>query len=1042
MNIMKDPGFNWAYLYGLSDFWVTMFSDPELFGGLYNATTIQMAKSYSKFLGLTSGISLEQVQVNSSSETELVIITVPFGSEDETTFALDKHITSCEFLTDRPILPNVTLESGVDFDLNQRNFETWEVTFSKPLSEFGFPYRETDGGVEYALWASDCTLDEGFIYSQYAKTIRIDPDISTNIYKDYIRGLYFLFSQGPNLSYMEQGINLALGVPVARSDEVVFLQNFDPQQGTWIVVTDKNSYVLPYGIVPTVSRGDILKAGDSLASVVEIQDFTTSGDWWLDIYIPQSVFPANASGSVASAGSVTYDLMANYLKTHTFLVKIELTPGVATGNFETLKQVIDKVKPSFTLAIYTWAIDFGTEELDSDDDTMSVTPTVIKDDFLGYPNFMDRAKLTVYPDTSPKTTRGTNKWLIRGNYSTDYRNTFNTPLSAKVVAPFHIKTTDYLGTVGPEIGNTTPSFTSQYDVFSGDGATPYFYLKYSPVSMYSVNLYVNGVYQDRSKYYIYDNVLNILTAPATGTNNVEVVYLAAANLVVNSIQLSGDGVSTTYSIPFTILDENQLAIYISGVFVNHVKYSVSGRSVTFLTAPASGTNNIEINIFDTVDNSVPGIYVFSGNGSTTSFNTGRENLRGVDLQAYVNGVYQNKTAYTVNEGIVTFPTAPSSGTNNIEIVQTQDIAPQGMVLYSRKDTYSGNGSRTVFDLQYNPVDDYAMQVFVGGVRQTPQAYTVTGPLNGTLTFVTAPPAESMNVEIVYLSGEGVTYNYTLFSGNGSTTAFTTNFTITDQFGISVYVGGVYQTRDKYSISGNVVTFVTAPVTGTSNIEVVSITSPNYSTNVSYFATDGTTTVFNTGITGVSPQYVDVYYRGVYQNVGTYNYANGVITMFQAPTADTRGLEVVTTNYTAPTFGIVSATPIYNAKEAEIRSKLAAANVTVPTTLPVRFAIYGYTQTAVLDSRAGIPGGVLQGQSYYSPVSDTHTDNLLEVDANGFMPETHRSYYYSNANTGIMLFQKCGDNVDLWTVFVVGTQEQPIYYQLPDEDPLTVALVPV
>lgn len=79
MKPLKDPGFNWAYLYGLSDFWSTIFEDPELFGGLYNATTTQMAKVYSKFLSLTSGLSLEDVQVNSGSEVELLTIVIPYG---------------------------------------------------------------------------------------------------------------------------------------------------------------------------------------------------------------------------------------------------------------------------------------------------------------------------------------------------------------------------------------------------------------------------------------------------------------------------------------------------------------------------------------------------------------------------------------------------------------------------------------------------------------------------------------------------------------------------------------------------------------------------------------------------------------------------------------------------------------------------------------------------------------------------------------------------------------------------------------------------
>jgi hypothetical protein len=59
-----------------------------------------------------------------------------------------------------------------------------------------------------------------------------------------------------------------------------------------------------------------------------------------------------------------------------------------------------------------------------------------------------------------------------------------------------------------------------------------------------------------------------------------------------------------------------------------------------------------------------------------------------------------------------------------------------------------------------------------------------------------------------------------FSGNGSTVAFTLSGDPGTENNTQVFVGGVYQEKDTYSLSGTTLTFSAAPPSGTSNIEVV------------------------------------------------------------------------------------------------------------------------------------------------------------------------------------------------------------------------------
>lgn len=68
-------------------------------------------------------------------------------------------------------------------------------------------------------------------------------------------------------------------------------------------------------------------------------------------------------------------------------------------------------------------------------------------------------------------------------------------------------------------------------------------------------------------------------------------------------------------------------------------------------------------------------------------------------------------------------------------------------------------------------------------------------------------------------GIGVTsYNPDNFTGNGVTTAFTLSTSVANENVISVYINGVYQNKNTFSVSGTTLTFSEAPPT-TSLIEV-------------------------------------------------------------------------------------------------------------------------------------------------------------------------------------------------------------------------------
>jgi hypothetical protein len=77
---------------------------------------------------------------------------------------------------------------------------------------------------------------------------------------------------------------------------------------------------------------------------------------------------------------------------------------------------------------------------------------------------------------------------------------------------------------------------------------------------------------------------------------------------------------------------------------------------------------------NSVQNFTPAVDYFNGNGSTTSFTLSRSVGSVFDVQAFIENVPQNpSTAFTVAGNVITFTSAPPSGTNNIYVRYTSPV---------------------------------------------------------------------------------------------------------------------------------------------------------------------------------------------------------------------------------------------------------------------------------------------------------------------------------------------------------------------------------
>lgn len=296
-----------------------------------------------------------------------------------------------------------------------------------------------------------------------------------------------------------------------------------------------------------------------------------------------------------------------------------------------------------------------------------------------------------------------------------------------------------------------------------------------------------------------DAATDTLTIASTGGGG------GGGTVTIQRNNYTGDGSTVAYGVSSTVASENNIQIYLDGVYQDKDTFTATGVTVTFGTAPPTGTE-IEIMHYVSV-NGVIEVDEFVGDGTTTNFATSLSIINEDATSVYVSGVYQSKLTYQTTGNVVSFQTAPPNGAN-IEIVHVKALALSGF----NKNNFVGTGSQTAFTLNTTVNEENMTFVFLEGIYQDKSTYSISGT---TLTFVTAPQS-GYNIEVMVLGAISASTNalYTdTFTGDGSTTAYALGITPVDLNAVEVYLNGLYQNVSTLTLSTNTITFATAPPSG-------------------------------------------------------------------------------------------------------------------------------------------------------------------------------------------------------------------------------------
>ena len=234
------------------------------------------------------------------------------------------------------------------------------------------------------------------------------------------------------------------------------------------------------------------------------------------------------------------------------------------------------------------------------------------------------------------------------------------------------------------------------------------------------------------------------------------------NFLVTNI-FAGDGSDTTFTISNAVSGEQQLMVFIDGVFQAHDTYTVSGTTVTFSTAPANGRVITIYSALNNVQGSNMVLATMTGDNSDTTLALGVTPTSETAVQVYIDGTYQNKDTYSISGQTLTFSTAPPTGTAVEAITHTiTDISAAASNILV--DEFTGDGSDTTFTLSAAPTNENNTQVFVGGVYQEKATYSIS---NAVLTF-TAAPANGVSIEVVSIAVGQINSAVQLADADGDT----------------------------------------------------------------------------------------------------------------------------------------------------------------------------------------------------------------------------------------------------------------------------------
>ena len=432
----------------------------------------------------------------------------------------------------------------------------------------------------------------------------------------------------------------------------------------------------------------------------------------------------------------------------------------------------------------------------------------------------------------------------------------------------------------------------------------------------AVDVYLNGVLQELTTDYAETSTSTITFVNAVASGNVvEIISyyrtIGTGNSVVN--QYTGDGSTDAFTLTTAPVSENNLLVYIDGVYQQKTDYTTSGTTLTMDTAPASGaiietvamvgaitaqqdltlTGELDVVTLDVSGNGdidgnllVGGNLHLDGNNQELRFYEGSNYvgfeapaLSGDQIWVLPDGDgtagYALKTDGSGNlswglAGDNAFKTISVSGQTDVVADSTADTLTLAAGTGIAITTTPGTDTITITNNQLGA------NAF-GNIAVSGQTTVAADSTNDTLTLEAGAGIvltnDASNDKITIAGGSGSVFTTDFFTASGSGSALLT-YTLTEtpssENELICFIEGVYQNKNSYALTGNSLVFDSGIVAG-QEVVVHHIgagvvgTSPTIHTETG----NGSAYSYTLPFTPPNENYLQVFWDGVYQNHDQY-----------------------------------------------------------------------------------------------------------------------------------------------------------------------------
>jgi hypothetical protein len=252
---------------------------------------------------------------------------------------------------------------------------------------------------QISFWAVDGRFDEFTLFQNFGSYFS-RPQVSSESYRSFLRGIMQLYVLGPAIQRVESALNVVAGFPVIQNDIETFVSysnDLDMQR----IVTDRGTYEFPLGVPlrPDViaETATTFRAFDPLTVAIYVTDYIRDPRWWYRITVPVELLPertvgqrqvtdlvypnligpegqwiigdpgvyvgADEDGNVRSADpyhatacfrhATPFYLMSRYLKTHLFQVTLHPSVEFSGVQIQDMQDMLRQVKPTHTMVYFS-----------------------------------------------------------------------------------------------------------------------------------------------------------------------------------------------------------------------------------------------------------------------------------------------------------------------------------------------------------------------------------------------------------------------------------------------------------------------------------------------------------------------------------------------------------------------------------------------------------------------------------------------------------------------------------------------------------------